>query len=467
MSHVQRFAVASATVIALTCGSSAQVTPVYTFTTIDVPGASATYAYGINDLGFVSGWANGPNGPEGFVRAADGTFTTFTAPGGGTITAYGINDSDLVVGPCCSGAYILSADGTSFTTFAVPGGSATAYGINTAGAVVGYGDFDGVGFLRSADGTSFTSIDDGSRTVALGINNNNQIVGYDAGQYAFLRNADGTFMNFNFPATDSTVATGINDSGEIVGFYGNGDNDGFVRLPDGTMFTLDDPLATNVDQISAINDAGDLAGLYQDPSGMYHGFIATPVAVPESPTFALFVFAFAALVLIRKRTPAFARLLSSTVVIGGLMGCTASGPRFADMNISPVAPAGARLFVFRESGIVRAAEIPSVKVDDREIGSLARGGFLFTDVTPGPHTVLVKAFLDYGSTAQFSVGPNETVYIQVLNGSPGLLPALLSQSLKGDDAPKDISVHNSGGFQLRFVAPESAANALAGAHLSQ
>src|SRR5260370_36310626 len=45
--------------------------------TIDPPGASTAFAYGVNDAGAVVGSYVDANGVHGFVRAPDGTYTTF------------------------------------------------------------------------------------------------------------------------------------------------------------------------------------------------------------------------------------------------------------------------------------------------------------------------------------------------------------------------------------------------------
>jgi uncharacterized membrane protein len=275
-------------VVALAATMGAAQATTYSFTTIDVPGASNTFVTGINNDGELVGFINSGGSTVGFVRAPDGTVTTFTDPaaGGGPINAYGINDGGQVVGPCCvDQAYVRNADG-SFVNFGLPGGGpVAAIGINAAGQVVGNAGTNG--FLRSADGSTFTTISDGGISAALGINNEGQIVGSVQGQFGFLRQTDGTFATIAFPGKLSTVAADINDAGEIVGFYGNVHNDGFVRFPDGTFISLDDPAAGEVTQITGVNDAGDLAGLYQDPNGVYHGFVATPVPEPEMAGFLL------------------------------------------------------------------------------------------------------------------------------------------------------------------------------------
>jgi hypothetical protein len=73
----------------------------YTFTTIDAPGASDTYLYGINEAGEIIGFNSGAN-PSAFVLSA-GFFTP--VPG----NAYGINDSGQIVGVLGQSGYLYDS----------------------------------------------------------------------------------------------------------------------------------------------------------------------------------------------------------------------------------------------------------------------------------------------------------------------------------------------------------------------
>jgi probable HAF family extracellular repeat protein len=67
------------------------------FTRIDVPGAYATYACGINDSGQIVGYFNDATGGHGFVDTG-GSFTTIDVPGATYTEAHGINGSGQIVG---------------------------------------------------------------------------------------------------------------------------------------------------------------------------------------------------------------------------------------------------------------------------------------------------------------------------------------------------------------------------------
>jgi len=71
----------------------------YTFTTIDVPGATFTVADGINDAGQIVGSYNIAGSDHGYLRAANGSLITIDVPPGNNGTgALGINNAGQIVG---------------------------------------------------------------------------------------------------------------------------------------------------------------------------------------------------------------------------------------------------------------------------------------------------------------------------------------------------------------------------------
>src|SRR5713226_3039824 len=90
-------AIASATIVVASRSAAQPIS--YTFTIIDVPGASSTEAHGVNGLGQVVGRFTDATGEHGFLKDGD-TFTTIDVPFGdlGTTRANGINATGKVVG---------------------------------------------------------------------------------------------------------------------------------------------------------------------------------------------------------------------------------------------------------------------------------------------------------------------------------------------------------------------------------
>jgi len=296
------------------------------YTIIDVPGATGTQAYGINDEGTVVGWWFEPNGVyHGYLRDHHGNFTTFDVPGAGPAPPQGffpavivplpqaINNSGTVSGTYVDGnnppmfhCFVRTPDG-NITSFDPPGSVNTlgdTEGITRAGAIAGgYFTADGIihGFVRDPEG-AITSFDAPGAGTIPGPNPNlltgtapNTIS--DAGvmpgeaydknqvQHGFVRNSDGTFVTFD--VTDAgtspgqgTYAEGTNLSGTSAGNYidANGVAHGFVRSRHGRITTYDVPGAgTSSGQGTiyaySINSEGAVVGWYVDANGAYHGYI--------------------------------------------------------------------------------------------------------------------------------------------------------------------------------------------------
>jgi probable HAF family extracellular repeat protein len=195
------------------------------------------------------------------------------------------------------GGSSLKAQQYTFTSFDVPGGTFTyGFGVNTTGQISGtYYDGGWHGYLRSADGNTFTTFDYPGAvgfTIAHGLNDSEQVIGtypYDAAGNGFLRSGDGsTFTNFDDPSAgpSGTTAIGINDAGQVVGGYtdASGNPHGFLRSIDGSSFTsIDFPGAgSGGTQALGINNSGQIVGIYFDSNGNQHGFITS--AVPIYPT---------------------------------------------------------------------------------------------------------------------------------------------------------------------------------------
>jgi probable HAF family extracellular repeat protein len=287
---------------ALTHSSSAASTSTgsFSFTSIDVPGATATRALGLNNHGEVSGDYVDAGGVRRGYFLRRGEFTTFDPPGSIETRGLAINDRGDIGGTYLDSAsvrhsYVLSHG--DFRTFDFPGATGTfLQGMNNHGQIAGaYLDAAGVthGFLLEAG--SFATIDfpGAVATVAGGINDPGQVVGlYDdsAGlEHGFLMQ-NGNFTTIDFPSAFSlTDLFGISNNGVMVGFYD--DSTGAIHgfeLRDGNFITVDIPGASNTDP-TRVNSPGQLVGFYDDLTGR-HGFLATPSAVvattpaPQAPT---------------------------------------------------------------------------------------------------------------------------------------------------------------------------------------
>lgn len=163
----------------------------YTYTTLDVPGAAATYPTGINNSGVIVGTYGDASAIYPFIYEG----------------------GQLQYGPMVPGAGYYQY----FT------------GINNFGSIVGYYSLSTLPYTRGFldVGGTFTPINvpGATRTYPLAINDAGDIVGYCIGTIpglpgnpaAFLYST-GTYTTFLPPGAEVAEATGINDSGDIVGY---------------------------------------------------------------------------------------------------------------------------------------------------------------------------------------------------------------------------------------------------------
>ena len=271
-----------------------------TFTTIDYPGAVATFGTDINDSGEIVGeYTFGePDDRQGF-KLKNGVFTSITFPGATFTRAVGINRFGEVVGDFSTKegvgqdfGYLLR--GGVFTSIQFPNSDSTIpAGINANGDIVGWylNKIGTHGFLLS--GGVYTSIDfpgSAASTQAWKINDMGEIVGRyasasDGKNHMFvLSNASFTSIPDVPGALETAVVEdgGLNNAGDIVSQHCSskpcvlstpGAIHGFL-LSGGVYTTFDFPGATETTAFG-LNSFDDIVGAYVDSSGL-HGYLRTP-----------------------------------------------------------------------------------------------------------------------------------------------------------------------------------------------
>ena len=231
------------------------------YTTIDVPGATATFTVGVNDAGVVVGWYTDSHGTNhGFIDQG-GVFTTVNDPHAGTAAGQGTVPVGITNSGVIAGSYIDA--GNVSHGFIDRGGVFTTVDHPHAGTAAGQGTFLGsINDLGAVSGTYFTS----------------------HGKAISFAGPLGAFTTVDDPAAApfSTFAAAINDSGVIVG----GDNLFTHRVPRrvidqaGVFTTLYDPNAGTASgqgtAAQGISNTGVIVGIYVDSSGGQHGFELSP-----------------------------------------------------------------------------------------------------------------------------------------------------------------------------------------------
>jgi uncharacterized membrane protein len=273
----------------------------FEFTVFDVPGATFTAGFKINNHNVVVGDTNAgaPVSFNGFTYD-NGVISIFTPLGGdGQLDlTRGNNDAGTVVGE--TGFFVsgpfgrgFSYDGTTFTEINVPGATRTGIrDINNNGLMSGRVRIGSENLAMLYDGTTLTTFGLAGATSNFGegLNDLGQVVGISNDGFAHLAfYYDGaTATAFTIGAALCNQGWGINNAGDIVGLYGAAADcsdaiHGYVRHL-GIDTTIDIPGATST-LVAGINDNGWIVGSYTDTIGNTHAFIGSPI--PEPATLAL------------------------------------------------------------------------------------------------------------------------------------------------------------------------------------
>nr|WP_294516246.1 hypothetical protein [uncultured Rhodopila sp.] len=262
----------------------------YTFSQFILPGQTFAVAYGINDLGAITGAGN----VNGFILN-QGTVTEVQVPFSYPVPL-AINNPGQVAGffPKSDGSHAFIDTNGTITYFASLPSSfvndARASGINDLGQVVGqYKGLTGTvpetitaqfGFIDIGGTLTTLTLADGTGFLPTGINDFDQIVGTTtAGVSGVLDLKTDTFKTIDVPGAASTDATAINNLGQVAGTYtdSSGVVHGFVDTYG--HFTFLDPSASvpgTLEAISAINDFGQVIGQVVS-NYVTESFVGSPV----------------------------------------------------------------------------------------------------------------------------------------------------------------------------------------------
>jgi probable HAF family extracellular repeat protein len=259
-----------------------------TYTQIDYPGATATYPWGVNTAGDISGtYVDATGFQHGFLFAA-GVYTTIDYVDGQETNLNGLNDRGEIVGNTYSApyvAFIYEVSTQAFTSITYPGASVTnAFGIISTGVIVGSAFFSSqntfVGFELNGSTYEPVAPSGASQSYLYGISDLGEAVGYvdfghTFGNFLFKH---GKYTLLTVPKAPFAIATGVNRFGALVGEYGprSGGTAGFV-YQNGILTTLQFPGSANTGA-RGISNAGEVVGFFEDSGGNTHGFTWTPPA---------------------------------------------------------------------------------------------------------------------------------------------------------------------------------------------
>jgi probable HAF family extracellular repeat protein len=289
----------------------------YTWTTIDVPGSSATVPITVNDHGVVVGeyyatstdLKNGVS--EGFIKQGR-KYTTIDDPlGVGSSAVYGMNDHGEIVGTYQDNSgnfYGFIDQGGKFTTIADPSADLAKYlgtfvtGVNDSGEIVGsYFDRDSTMHAFTYKNGRYTTYT--CPGAGTGPDSTNPDFGDAGSNFGYVDNAGAmigtcfeggtSYYNYvyqngrfnrvpDYPGSSSSWISFVTDSGESGGDYyttptvaKHGPSYGYVYQK-GQFTTINDPLGPYGIQLGGANDSGAITAMYFDSSGLIYGAELTP-----------------------------------------------------------------------------------------------------------------------------------------------------------------------------------------------
>ena len=272
----------------------------FTFTPIDVQGAVATQAWGINARGDIVGSYIDAAGRSHGYLLREGEFTTIDFSAIANTEARGISPDGEIVGiywlpgePAVNLHGFMRAKNGAFVAVPDPPHISTvAQRILPDGTILGCRhDADQMSTMRgivvSNDGSiaELSELSEFGSMANGGTPDHRRVVGFyypdmavATHQEGFLID-DGEFSQLHVPGSTATQAWDMNPAGEIIGFYRTGSGatavfHGFV-LRDDQYITFDFPGATTTaTRLRGINPRGDIVGTYAVGT-VSHGFVAT------------------------------------------------------------------------------------------------------------------------------------------------------------------------------------------------
>jgi hypothetical protein len=272
-------AAAGGLVLCLSAADAGVLAPVPSF-----PGATQTFAYGINNHNVVAGrYVDSEGVQHGFFGTLDGNYTSFDFPGGGNSFVTSINDDGDITGesevltadcPIFGCEYMRRSNGhmVEIKKKRAPLDGQAEQIIQNEKFVGEYWFVDHQGNThangyrgRSGDWVKdiVLPFDGVTRTRPRGYNKKGEIVGFysasPAGGGFVLK--DGIATSVTFPDADATTTmlTGLNGTGKIVGSWNNSDDtagQAFIYESDKDSFRVIAVPGETLTAARQVNDAG-------------------------------------------------------------------------------------------------------------------------------------------------------------------------------------------------------------------
>ncbi|WEF31277.1 DUF2846 domain-containing protein [Pseudoduganella chitinolytica] len=131
--------------------------------------------------------------------------------------------------------------------------------------------------------------------------------------------------------------------------------------------------------------------------------------------------------------------LGAIALLAALTGCAATGPKFADQQVSTpkLTAEQGRVYFYRVNSFVGGALRPDIKLDGAAVGQSKPGGYFYVDAAPGAHEAQTST--EATNKLTFVLDKGETKYVRT-SVSMGVLVGHVKPELVGqEEALKELS----------------------------
>jgi hypothetical protein len=251
------------------------------YTRLFIPGSGGGVASGLNNIGDVVGSFDDNGVTKGFVDS-EGKYRTVYVPGSSYTDTSGINDSGTISGRFETGSGIKGFlySGGSYTKLSIPGAFYTeTIGVNSSGVVAGNyvleSDLTTHGYIYNLGVYTKIDVPNATDTTIFDINDSGEILGLSS--RGLFTESGGAYTFLQSPGrSDFVIPTDLNNIGDVAGFF---ENPSFVSvgfIDSGGRYTLVNPTGSVGASVNGINDFGTAVGdvVVSERQGFRsHGFI--------------------------------------------------------------------------------------------------------------------------------------------------------------------------------------------------
>jgi hypothetical protein len=133
------------------------------------------------------------------------------------------------------------------------------------------------------------------------------------------------------------------------------------------------------------------------------------------------------------------RVAALLMLVAGLCGCAASGPKHEEIrdSIPAIAPGNGRIFFYRDSSAFGAAMRPEIRLNGEVVGRSAPGGFFYVDRAPGTYEIATATEVE--RILSFTLEAGETRYVRTSVSMGALVGRVTPELVDAEEAVGELA----------------------------